>query len=61
MRKPEMPQQEIILKYNHVGRSIRFPFIIYAESILEKINAFHNNPEKSSTARINSHIPSGYF
>ena len=55
-----MPQQEIILKYNHVGRCIRFLFIIYAESILEKINAFHNNPEKSSTARINSHIPSGY-
>ena len=37
-------------------------FIIYAdsESLLEKMNICHNNPEKSSTTKINKHTPSGY-
>ena len=30
------------------------------ESLLEKINICHNNPEKSSTTKINKHTPSGY-
>ena len=38
-----------ILKYNHGEKFMKVPFIIYAnlESLLEKINTFHNNPEKS--------------
>ena len=38
------------------------PFIIYAdlECLLEKMNTCHNNPEKSSTTKINKHAPSGY-
>ena len=38
------------------------PFIVYADlqSLLEKMNAFLNNPKKSSTAKINKHTPSGY-
>ena len=38
------------------------PFIIFAdlESLLEKMNTCHNNPEKSSTTKINKHTPSGY-
>ena len=38
-------------------------FIIYAdlESLLEKMNTCHNNPEKSSTTKINKHTPSGYL
>ena len=38
------------------------PFIVYAdlESLLEKLNTCHNNPEKLSTTKINKHTPSGY-
>ena len=41
---------------------MRVPFIIYAdlECLLEKMNTCHNNPEKSSTTKINKHTPSGY-
>ena len=51
-----------ILIYNHGEKSMRAPFIIYAdlESLLEKINTCYDNPEKSSTTKINKHIPSGY-
>ena len=51
-----------ILKYNHGEKSIKAPFIIYAdlECLLEKMNTCHNNPEKSSTTKINKHTPSGY-
>ena len=36
---------------------IKVPFIIYAdlESLLEKMSTCHNNPEKSSTTKINIH------
>ena len=38
---------------------MKVPFIIYAdlESLLEKMNTSHNNPEKSSTTKINKHTP----
>ena len=38
------------------------PFIIYAdmESLLYKIDTCHNNPEKSSTTKLNKHTASGY-
>ena len=49
-----------ILKYNQGEKSMRAPFVIYAEYLLEKMNTCHNNPEKSSTTRINKHTPSGY-
>ena len=42
---------------------MKVPFIIYAglESLLEKMNTCHNNPEKSLTIKINKHESSGYF
>ena len=51
-----------ILKYNHREKSMKVPFIIYAdfESLLEKMNTCHNNPEKLSTTKMNKHAPSGY-
>ena len=58
-----MPNEDNkILKYNHGEKSMKAPFIIYAdlESLLEKMNTCHNNPEKSSTTKINKHTPSGY-
>ena len=58
-----MPKEDNkISKYKHVEKSMKVPFIIYAdlESWLEKINANWNSPEKSSTTKINKHTPSGY-
>ena len=51
-----------ILKYNHGEKSMKAPFIIYAdlECLLEKMNTCHNNPKKSSITKINKHTPSGY-
>ena len=59
----EMPKEDNkILKYNHGEKSMRAPFIIYAEleSLLEKMSPCHNDPKKSSTTKINEHTASGY-
>ena len=59
----EMPNEDNkILKYNHGEKSMKVPFIIFAdlESLLKKMGTYHNNPEISSTAKINKHTPSGY-
>ena len=58
-----MPKEDNkVLKYNHGEKSMKVPFIIYAdlESLLEKMSTCHNNPEKSSTTKINKHTLSGY-
>ena len=58
-----MPEEDNkILRYNRGEESMKVPFTIYAdlESLLEKINTCHNNPEKSSTTKINKHTPSLY-
>ena len=49
------------LKYNPGEKSMKIPFIIYAnlESLLEKMNTCHNNPIMSSINKINKHTPSG--
>ena len=44
----EIPEKDNkILKYNHGEKSMKVPFIIYAdlESLLEKMNICHNNPK----------------
>ena len=59
----EMPEEENnILKYSQGEKFKKVPFIIYAdlESLLEKMSTCNNNPEKSSTTKINKHTPSGY-
>ena len=59
----KMPEKNNrILKYNQREKSMKVPFIIYAdlEALLEKINICHNNPEKLSTTKINKQTPSGY-
>ena len=59
----EMPNEDNkIIKYNQGEKSIKLPFIIYAdlECLLEKMNACHINPEESSITEINKHTPSGY-
>ena len=59
----EMPSpNNNIIKYNSGEKSLELPFIIYAdlECLLKKIDTCYNNPELSSTTKINQHIPSGY-
>ena len=51
-----------IIKYNHGEKSMKVPFVIYAEleCLLEKISTCINNPNESSTTKINKHTPSSY-
>ena len=51
-----------ILEFNVYQKSDKVPFIIYAdlECIIDKINGCRNNPENSSTTKVNEHIPSGF-
>ena len=50
------------IKYNHGEKSMKLPFVIYPdlECLLEKMSTCINNPNKSSTTKINKHTPSGY-
>ena len=59
----EMPSpNNNIIKYNQGEKSLELAFIIYAdlECLLKKIDTCYNNPDLSSTTKINQHIPSGY-
>ena len=51
-----------IIKYIQGEKSIKLPFIIYAdlECLLDKMSTCYNNPEESSTTEINKHTPSAY-
>ena len=57
-----MPEEDNeILKYNQAEKPMKTPFTVYTEleSLLQKMNTCHNNPEKSATTKINKHTPSG--
>ena len=59
----EMPtKNNNIIKYNHGEKSMKLTFVIYAdlECLLEKISTCINNPNESSTTKINKHTPLGY-
>ena len=59
----EMPTKDNnIIKYNQGEKSIKLPFLIYAdlECLLEKTSTSENNPNESFTTEINKHTPSGY-
>ena len=51
-----------IINYNHGEKCMKLPFVIYAdlECLLEKMSTCINNPNESSTTKINKHTPSGY-
>ena len=58
----EMPTKENnVIKYNHGEKSIKLPFVVYAdlECLLEKMSTCYNNPNESSTTKINKYTPSG--
>ena len=48
-----------ILEFNQYQKSIKAPFIIYAdlECLTEKSDGCKNNPEKSSTTKVSEHNP----
>ena len=56
-------EENEIIKYNQGEKSIKSPFIIYAdlERLLEKMSTCYNNPEESSATEINTQMPSGYY
>ena len=59
----EMPTKDNnIIKYNQGEKSIKLPFIVYAdlECLLEKMSTCYNTPEESSATKINKHTSSGY-
>ena len=59
----EMPtKNNNIIKYNHGEKPMKLPFAIYAdlECLLEKMSTCINNPNESSTTKVNKHTPSGY-
>ena len=59
----EMPEEDNkTLKCNHGQRFMKVTFNIYAdlETLHEKISTCNDNPEKSSTTKINKPTPSGY-
>ena len=59
----EMPTEgNNIIKYNHGEKSMKVPFVIYAdlECLLEKMSTRMNNPNESYTTEIIKNTPSGY-
>ena len=59
----EMPTKDNnTIKHNHGEKSIKLPFVVYAdlECLLEKMSTCYNNPEESSTLKINKHTSSSY-
>ena len=58
-----MPDKDnTITKYNSGEQYMRVPFIMYVdmECLLENINTSHNDPNKSSTIKINKYTLYGY-
>ena len=51
-----------ILKFNHGVKSLKAPFMIYAdlECLLVKMHSCQNNIEKPNTEEKIKHTPSGY-
>ena len=49
-----------ILEFNQFPKSVRAPFIIYAdfECMIEKIDGCKYNPENASTTKVSKHISS---
>ena len=58
-----MPEEDNkILNCNHGEKLMKVPFNIYAdlETLHEKMSTCNDNPEKSSTNKLNKPTPSGY-
>ena len=60
--KIEMSEEEPTIEFQNFNRSVRVPFIVYAdfESLIKPINSFALNPEKSYTKKYQEHKPSSF-
>ena len=57
-----MPQEGSVLKFKHFFKSMRVPFVVYAdfESFTHKLDTSQPNPENSYTKQYQKHSPSGF-
>ena len=57
-----MPKGNALVKYTYGVKSMRAPFVIYAdlESLLKRMDRCINDPDKASTTQINKHEMCGY-
>ena len=60
--KTEMPGEGTILSFKNYNRSMRVPFIVYAdfESFIKPIDTCEPNPENSNTKQYQKHTPSSF-
>ena len=56
----DMPKEHEKMKYLLGEKSLKVPFIIYADLVLKKVRSCQNNPENSYTEKKVKHKPSGY-
>jgi hypothetical protein len=57
--KIEMPEERSFVSFKNFNRSMRVPFIVYAdfESIIKPIDTCESNPDKSYTKQYQKHTP----
>ena len=60
--KIELPKEGSKIAFKNHNRSLRVPFIVYAdfESFTPQLSTCQPNPEKSYTKQYQKHIPSGF-
>ena len=60
--KIEMPEEDSFIEFQNFNRSMRVPFIVYAdfESLIKPLETFELNPEKSYTKKYQEHKPSSF-
>ena len=60
--KIEMPEEGSTISFNNFNRSMRVPFIVYAdfESFIKPIDTCEKDPDKSYTKQYNKHTPSSF-
>ena len=60
--KIEVPKPGEIIEFKNHKKSLRVPFVIYAdfEAVTEKIDSASPDPEKSFTEKYQKHTPSGF-
>ncbi|XP_065682280.1 uncharacterized protein LOC136095509 [Hydra vulgaris] len=58
----ELPKPNTMIKFNHFKRSMRVPFVVYAdfESFIKPINTCTPNPDESYTKQYQKHTPSSF-
>ena len=60
--RPEMPEPGTMLNFKNYNRSLRVPFVVYAdfESFIEPIHTCQPDPNTSYTKQYQTHTPSSF-